>query len=101
MKKMILVLIIIVVFSYCTKDLSPKVSLYKFREIAWNSLSDRQRETVISDWMDAHTESCTYWENNQKAICVIFNTTEDALLGPIIVYIDHNSLEVIEFQPRK
>jgi hypothetical protein len=100
MRKIFLMSIIVGFLINCSKDLSPTVSVNKYREIAWNSLSDMQKATVITDWKEAHTESCLYWENKRRVICVFFNTTEDALLGPIVVYIDPKSLEVIGFQPR-
>lgn len=94
----------------------------KYKEIAYNSLSEREKSTLTVDWQDAKIENGIYkkgqceneliindenrlcfFVNNenislvefQKLVAVIFNTTNDALLGPIIVIIDPEETRVI------
>ncbi len=63
-------------------------------------LSDEQKDTVITDWKAAKVEECTHWESGQKAMCVTLNTTQDPLLGPIIVLIEPTTHTVLGFGPR-
>jgi len=95
----------------------------KYRTIAYNSLSDQEKATIISDWKYAPVKKGIYHlenENihqlifssddklifilnkedltlaeNQKLVAVTFNTYADALLGPLIIIIDTRSNEVI------
>jgi hypothetical protein len=64
-----------------------------YREIAWNSLSSPEQATVDMDWRKAKVEETTF--NNVSVHAVTFNTTQDALLGPIIIYIDSNTHVVL------
>ena len=66
-----------------------------YRKIAWDYLTDSEKETVIHDWKDAKVEDGQYWETNEDAKAVIFNTTDDPLLGPIIIYINPKTKEVL------
>ncbi|MCB0732259.1 MAG: hypothetical protein KDC88_14640 [Ignavibacteriae bacterium] len=93
-----------------------------YKEIAYNSLSEREKSSLTVDWQDAKIENGIYkkgqCENEfisgnenrlcffvkdenislleyQKLIAVIFNTNDDALLGPIIVIVDPEGPKVI------
>ena len=68
------------------------------REIAWNALSASEKSTVITQWQQAHVSSEIY--QNVHVYAVMFNTTEDPLLGPIVVYVDMFSKRVIGYAPR-
>ena len=59
-----------------------------FRKKAWDSLSDEERSTVLDKWEEAKIRTGSYWLTNEEAIMVVFTTTEDRSIGPIIVYID-------------
>jgi len=76
----------------------------KIREIAWNSLSARQQESVQGNWKTAKVErpeGSSIWygiamdkQNAQipdQVILVTFNTIQDQLLGPLVIYIDAES----------
>ena len=39
-------------------------------------------------WEEAKIRTGSYWLTNEEAIMVVFTTTEDRSIGPIIVYID-------------
>jgi hypothetical protein len=81
-------------FTYCDKD--DDADLYmQMREIAWNSLSLSDRSTVTVDWGKATVKETTF--QDKEVYAVTFNTTYDALLGPIIVYIDKITLEVLGY----
>lgn len=77
----------------------------EMREIAWASLSENAKETVIGNWKDAKvTEEqpsvinevhLNGKEKPTKLIKVIFNTSEDRLLGPIGIYIDPSTKKII------
>jgi hypothetical protein len=64
-----------------------------YREIAWNSISNAERETVNINWKDAKVEETTF--NNKPVYSVLFTTSQDALLGPLIIYIDPVSKQVV------
>ncbi|WP_146142057.1 hypothetical protein [Prolixibacter denitrificans] len=95
-KVMILLFVLIPVFSNCTKDDSELIA--QIREIAWNSLDDQEKSTVIIDWTQAKVEMTTY--NDKSAYSVIFNTDADALLGPITVYVDPVTKKVLGYAGR-
>lgn len=67
----------------------------KFRERAWNSLSDEERSTVLVNWEEAKVKEGSYWLTNKQAIIVEFSTTEDHHLGPILVFIDPKTHEIL------
>ncbi|NOU46356.1 MAG: hypothetical protein HOO86_04755 [Bacteroidales bacterium] len=93
MKKLIiLILALIPVFSSCKKD-NETDSTIQIREIAWISLSEHERSTVIVDWKQAPVTETIYKE--KKAYAVVFKTSDDALLGPITVYVDSMSKIVL------
>ena len=93
MKRLIILTLVIIPFiSNCKKDKEPDLNL-QIREIAWNSLSDQQKNTVNIDWKQAPVTESTY--NQKSAFAVIFNTSNDALLGPIIVYVETSSKVVL------
>jgi hypothetical protein len=93
MKKLYIILIAFIPFiSKCKKDSNSDPNT-QIREIAWNSLSTQEKSTVIIDWKQAKVEQSTYGLNS--AYAVVFNTKDDALLGPITVYIDLSTKVVL------
>ena len=93
MKKLIiLILALIPIFSNCKKE-NEAIPELQIREIAWNSLSEQEKLTVIVDWKQAPVSESTY---NQKSVYAVrFNTTYDELLGPITVYVDISTKVVL------
>lgn len=88
-----LVMILLIPFIQgCKKDNETDPDM-QIREIAWNYLDAQAKATVNVDWEIAPVTKTTY--NGSSAYAVAFNTTEDALLGPIIVYIDTTSKVVL------
>jgi hypothetical protein len=92
LKLLIIMAILIPFLSGCKKD-NETVSDLQIREIAWNYLDDQQKSTVIIDWKDAPVEMSAF--DGIKAYAVTFNTAEDALLGPIIVYVSTSNRVVL------
>lgn len=91
-KLIILILALIPFISSCKKDKEADSNM-QIREIAWNSLTEQSKSTVIIDWKKAPVSESTY---NQKSVyAVVFKTSDDALLGPIMVYIDILTKEVL------
>ncbi len=66
----------------------------EYRTIAWNHITEQEKATVTGDWRTARVQT-TQW-NNKAAVSVTFNTTEDALLGPIVVIIDPQTKKVVQ-----
>jgi hypothetical protein len=93
MKKLIILILALIPFiSSCKKEKGTD-SNSQVREIAWNSLSEQAKSTVIVDWKQAPVIESTY---NQKSVyAVSFNTSDDALLGPITVYVDTSTKVVL------
>jgi hypothetical protein len=90
MKKLIILFMALIPFiSNCKKD-NDSTTDSKIREIAWNYLSEQSKLTVTVNWKEAPITEATY--NEKKVYAVSFNTKDDALLGPIVVYIDKVSL---------
>ncbi|KAB2871877.1 MAG: hypothetical protein F9K37_02000 [Bacteroidales bacterium] len=91
-KLIILILALIPFISSCKKDKEADSNM-QIREIAWNSLTEQSKSTVIIDWKQAPVTESTY---NQKSVyAVVFKTSDDALLGPITVYVDILTKEVL------
>ena len=80
-----------------------------FRQVAWESLSENIKDTVIGDWQKAEVIETSpadvpqhiKLDKNQKVVKVVFKTEQDSLLGPIGLYIDRSSKEVIGFDLRR
>lgn len=68
------------------------------RKVAWNSLEASVQSTVITPWQEATVTSETYQGRNVYA--VRFNTVDDPLLGPIVVYVSKVSMHVVGYAPR-
>ena len=77
----------------------------EMREIAWASLSNTDKETVLGNWKDAKVTEEKLSVNNEvqpnndgkqiKIMKVIFNTSRDRFLGPIGIYINPNTNKII------
>lgn len=80
----------LLVLAACTVD-SEKDPLLVFKEIAYNSLTIAEKSTLSSDWKDADVQA---WVDGYYL--VVFNTTEDATLGPIRVVVDPDLGVVVE-----
>ena len=93
MKKLIILILALIPFISSCKKEKETDSNSQVREIAWNSLSEQAKSTVIIDWKQAPVTESTY---NQKSVyAVSFNTSDDALLGPIIVYVETSTKVVL------
>ena len=97
-----------VVLVGCTKNdslpsLPIDVDNNEVREVAWDLLSTEDQETVTHSWEEARVREGKFdvyvLENArfEKHYCysVAFSTTLDALLGPIVMYLDISTLECI------
>jgi len=71
---------------------------FQIRKIAWNSLSESEKTTVITQWQDARVTSEVY--QNRSVYAVLFNTVNDPLLGPIIVYVSKPPTHVLGYASR-
>ncbi|MDQ8738239.1 hypothetical protein [Paenibacillus sp. LHD-38] len=81
----------------------------EMRQIAWDSVSEVARKTVITDWQHALVEESTLEQiplkisgiNSKHVYKVIFETTQDLLLGSIGIYIDADTKKIIGHDARK
>jgi hypothetical protein len=92
MKNLIILVIALIPFiSGCKKEneKDPVLSDRQIREIAWNSLSDYDKSTVMVNWQQAPVSKSTF--NGIRVYAVSFYTSMDALLGPITVYVSISS----------
>ena len=97
----------------------PDYNLQEIREIAWNILDDRAIQTITMKKEEAQIELIEankisfipYGEDEKKqieairnsdttVIKVTFLTEQDGLLGPIVLIIDPEVIEVIGLVPR-
>ncbi|MFA6278068.1 MAG: hypothetical protein WC622_15045 [Pedobacter sp.] len=91
-KLLIAIILCIATLSACKKE-DARISDATYREIAWNYLDPSSKTTVTTQWQKA---SVTYEKrDNKDMVTVMFNTTQDALLGPIFVYIDSKNQKVV------
>lgn len=93
MKKLIILIIVLIPFiSSCEKEKETDLNL-QVKKIAWNYLSEQAKSTVIIDWKQAPVTESTY--NQKNVYAVSFNTSDDELLGPIIVYVETSTKVVL------
>jgi hypothetical protein len=93
MKNLFFILLLVIpVLTGCRKEENSDPYM-QIREIAWNSLSTDEKSTVTIYWKVAKVNLSEY--NSVPAYAVVFNTKSDALLGPIMVFIDPTSKSVL------
>ena len=124
MKKQYLFCLMALIFICCSEKsnfLLP-VDQMEYRKIAYESLSDTEKETLTTDWKEGEVKQDNYllkdninWIvfdsgnksgfalmksnlvliNNQPLVLVIFHTNVDALLGPIALIIEPGTKKII------
>jgi hypothetical protein len=129
MKKVIVLIMPFLFLAGCSENsdlLSPSGKM-KYREIAYESLSENEKDEINSDWEKADVREGRYQSVNdshsiifdsdnrlyfilkdsnirlgefQILIIVSFNTIYDSLLGPITVIIEPKSEKVIGYVGR-
>ena len=67
-----------------------------FREIAWNHITQEEKEQVIGDWRVAPVQVAEF--NGEDSVWVTFDS--DSFLGPIIVILDLSTKVIITTLPR-
>ncbi|KQC00280.1 hypothetical protein [Pedobacter sp. Hv1] len=83
--KMVMVLsLFLMSMTACKKD-KTEITDQEYRTIAWNYLNATQKATVNTNWETAPVLRPS--AENPESVSVRFGTTQDALLGPIMVYI--------------
>lgn len=93
MKKLIVIFLVLQgLMISCRKEHNADPTM-QIREVAWNSLSPQEKATVTTNWQAAPVTESVY--NEKSAYAVRFNTTDDALLGPIMVYVDKTTKLVL------
>ncbi|MGH7599249.1 MAG: hypothetical protein ACREOI_23065 [bacterium] len=70
----------------------------EYRTIAWNHITEQEKATVTGDWRTARVQNMQW--NDKNTVSVTFNTTDDALLGPIVIMIDPPAKTVVQQLPR-
>jgi len=58
----------------------------QYRFAAWTYLTDQEKSTVIADWKQASVYEFVLVQ--KRTFAVTFHTKNDALLGPITIYVD-------------
>lgn len=110
MKKWMLILgLSLFVAAGCTEETTSD-ELSEIKKTAWDWLSTEEQATVTHRWELARVDRGvhTYCHSNRmdfnyvegECYQVIFNTRDDALLGPIAVMVDLAEENVIGYQPR-
>jgi hypothetical protein len=103
MRKIVFLFIALIpLFQNCQKDNPTETTVtdpnVELREIAWNAITSQEKATVNVDWKQAPVALTKY--QDKSAYSVQFNTKDNALLGPIIVYIDASTKVVLGFGGR-
>lgn len=91
-------LLFVISLASCEKDKTTSVET-EYKKIAWNSLGAESQATVIAKWEDAGVSYQQY--KGQEVAAVRFNTTQDGLLGPIVIYVSVENKTVLGGQPRE
>jgi hypothetical protein len=85
MKIAVFILIVFSLMLSCKKA-SESDAYIQYKFAAWTYLTDDEKSTVTVNWKQA--EVCDVIYENKKTYAVSFHTKSDALLGPIIIYVD-------------
>ncbi|RDC56414.1 hypothetical protein DU508_12505 [Pedobacter chinensis] len=80
-------------FTGCKKEEDTQTLELKYRTLAWNYLNDQSKSSVRINWKEAPITYST--KDNEEVAEVMFYTTDDALLGPIIVCISIKTKTVL------
>ncbi|WP_379089165.1 hypothetical protein [Pedobacter sp. UC225_65] len=83
--KMVMVLSLFLMSLTACKKEKLEMTDRDYRSLAWNYLTAAQKATVNTNWELAPIAKPSV--EDPKSVSVTFGTTEDAQLGPIIVYI--------------
>jgi hypothetical protein len=94
----------------CSKGTTePKVlDEMKMREIAWNSMENAEKKTVIGDWKQAKI-TLAKWDNigikeakvkPESIAQILFKTSFDPLIGSIGIYIDTDANKIVGYDIR-
>ncbi|MBN3582323.1 hypothetical protein JYB64_07970 [Algoriphagus aestuarii] len=86
---------LLLTFSSCQDKDDQEADFSKIREIGYNYLNEATQETIIGDWRKAVVRKMG--NGNYE---LLFNTNQDALLGPILLEIDGETRTVIKMYPR-
>lgn len=77
----------------CNDDDTPD-DLMRAREAAWNALGEEVKSTVTTEWRHANVRV------EEENYLVIFNTTDEAALGPVGVFVNKSTFEIEGYAPR-
>lgn len=116
MKKIFSLTVLILIFTFhligCSNMISSKLKS-DIREKAYNWLDNKNQSSII-DWKNASVEEVEFNENytintkadsvnikNIKAYKVTFDTTDKELLGPIVVYLNKDNIDVLGIDYRE
>ena len=88
----VLAIAVFVMFLLSCKKKDIESEDLQYRKIAWDYIDKSQQATVITKWENAKLEKPS--KDMPENVAVYFNTTQDAFLGPIIVYISIKSKKV-------
>lgn len=81
--------------SACEDNLSTlNNSELEFKRIAWNDLTQEEQESVVHAWWKAEIKNSPQFVG-RPAVAVTFRTRNDALLGPIVVFIHREDKAIL------
>ena len=93
MSKIISLSFIILILFSC--DSSSDNSEEKYLDIAWSYIDGNNDTTIIGGKQNGVVNLNSTWGEGIPSITVRFNTTEDALLGPITVHISKVTKKIL------
>ena len=96
--KMVMVLSLFLLSLTACKKEKLEMTDRDYRSLAWNYLSATEKATVNTNWEDAPVAKPS--TTNPEAVSITFGTNQDALLGPIVVYVSLKTNTVIGIGPR-
>ncbi|MFD1130771.1 hypothetical protein [Paenibacillus sp. PDC88] len=96
----------------CSNEENKISDVSVLREVAWNSLTESAKEEVKGDWRSANvaevelSELPTVQNGGQppqvdNLYKVTFKTTSDLILGPIQVFLNADTKEIISYGVRR
>ncbi|RKP54418.1 hypothetical protein D7Z26_13785 [Cohnella endophytica] len=91
-----------------TDGLTP-VNAAELREAAWFQLQENEKKTVVGDWKSAEVLPARWSEVTIKieikepptVYRVTFETSNDQLLGPIVVFLDPLNNQIVGYEARR
>lgn len=111
-KKSTILLLLLLIFGCSSRqqiENAPNDSWSHIRSIAWAQVSKEEQKTVLGNWKQAEVKEVKWNDvptkltdkEPEKILKVTFKTKNDGMVGPIGIYIDPKTEQIVGYDARK